>query len=64
MFKGPKYVLKMYHQDFCVPEIFNDVKVFELLHLECQLIQSNLKLALNIINNVSRHFRAISPNLV
>ena len=34
-----------------------------LPYLECQLIQGNLNLALDVINDTSKHFRAILPDL-
>ena len=35
----------------------------KLPYLECQLIQGNSNLALDVINDISEHFRAILPHL-
>ena len=36
--------------------------MFVLLYLECQLIEGNSDLALDVINDISKHFQAILPH--
>ena len=42
-------------------ELFPYVTTFVLLHLGRKFVQDNLNLALDVINNISKHFRAILP---
>ena len=37
--------------------------MFVLPYLECQWIQGDSKLALDVVNDISKHFRAILPHL-
>ena len=42
-----------------MPELFHHITMFVLPYLECQLIQGNSNLVLDVINDISNHFRAI-----
>ena len=53
-FKGHQRSLITFHnQDLYIPELFHDLTIFVLQYLECQLIQSYLNLASDVINNMT-----------
>ena len=49
------------HTKIFIPELFQDITLFVLLYLECQLIQDNLNLALDVINNVQTLWNHSTP---
>ena len=42
-----------------IPDVFHDITLFVLLHSDCQLVQGNLNLALDVMNNISKSLPAI-----
>ena len=62
IFSSSVYLLAESQIRICISELFPDVTTFVLLYLGRKFIQGNSNLALDVINNISKHFRAILPH--
>ena len=51
------------HIKIRIPEIFHHITVFVLPYLALQLIEGDSNLALDVINDISKHFGTILPHL-